>query len=78
MSSKFRNCQAKLEESELVRERLTNRLDTLCKKCENEDQERDNLEQKVERLTERVRSLLPFQGLKNHLEKSYGVIRYVS
>ena len=50
----LRDCKAKLEESELLRERLASRMDTLLKKIESEEGERDGLMQQVDRLNEKV------------------------
>ena len=50
----LRDCKTKLEESELLRERLTSRMDTLFKKIENEERERETLMQQVDRLNDKV------------------------
>lgn len=50
----MRDYKAKLEESELLRERLSSRIDSLCKRYENEEVERETLLQQVERLNEKV------------------------
>ncbi len=50
----LRDCKTKLEESELLRERLTSRMDTLFKKIENEERERETLLQQVDGLNNKV------------------------
>ena len=55
VTASLRECRTKLEESELLRERLTNRMDTLFKKIESEEQEKETLLQQADRLNEKVR-----------------------
>ena len=50
----LRDCKSKLEESEMLRDRLTSRMDTLFKKIESEERERETLLQQVDRLNEKV------------------------
>jgi predicted ATP-dependent endonuclease of OLD family len=50
----LRDCRTKLEESELLRERLTSRMDTLFKKIESQERERETLLQQLDRLNEKV------------------------
>ena len=50
----LRDCKSKLEESEMLRDRLTSRMDTLFKKIESEERERETLLQQMDRLNEKV------------------------
>ena len=50
----LRDCKSKLEESEMLRDRLTSRMDTLFKKIESEERERETLLQQVDRLNQKV------------------------